>query len=307
MTRKLILYFTILSFIHCGQEKTADIKAKEEKKEKQKQEIPKPTINYHLIPLDSPTITWLRSMTNGDSMKLILVLNRIDKRYLYTQDSLVVPDTFITDLKIYAPFPEQMEILKEVHKIIIFSYYTQAFAVYENGKLIRWGPVSMGSFYTQTPPGLYHANWKSKVAISREHPDWLMKWFFNLDNYEGVSMHEYDMPGFPASHACIRLYAEDAKWLYKWTDQWICPSNTQIDAYGTPVIVYGSYPFFKRRPWRKLADNNKAMIITEQALTTETKNFLPLIMERQATRDSVILARDTLYITTKRQNLKTGK
>ena len=295
MTRKIIICFAIISFVHCGQEKAADIKAIHLKEQKEKQEIPKPVINYHLVPLDSNCISWLRSMTNGDSMKLILMLNRIDKRYLYTQDSLVLPDTFISNLNIYSPFPDSMIILKDIHKVIFFSYYAEAFAVYEYGVQTRWGPVSMGSYYTQTPTGLYFTNWKSKLAISREHPDWLMKWFFNLDNYNGISMHEYDMPGFPASHACIRLYDEDARWLYYWADQWICSSYTKIDAYGTPVIIYSSYPFFKRRPWRNLADNNKAILITEEGLTNETKNFLPLIMQRQITRDSVLMSRDTLY------------
>ncbi len=285
MVRKIIVALIVLSILGCGDElKKSDKKGRGEI---QKQ-VPSHEIKYHLIPVNEQSKAWINVIKSDDSLKVILFLNRVDKRYIFWPDSLVLPDTFVKDIMAYAPFPTQMEILKAVPKIIYFSYYAEAFAVYENGKLIRWGPVSMGSFYTQTPTGLYHTNWKAPLAISQEHRDWLMHWFFNLDNYNGISMHEYDMPGFPASHACIRLHDADAKWLYTWAEKWICSTNTKIDAYGTPVIIYGSYPYGKRKPWKHLVDNNNALNISEDSLTKITNKYLPTIIQRQHVRDSVL-------------------
>jgi len=35
-----------------------------------------------------------------------------------------------------------------------------------------------------------------------------------------VSFHKFDLPGYPASHGCVRLPEEDAKWIYDWADHW---------------------------------------------------------------------------------------
>jgi lipoprotein-anchoring transpeptidase ErfK/SrfK len=51
-----------------------------------------------------------------------------------------------------------------------------------------------------------------------------MKWFLRL-NQEGVGMHAGILPGYPASHGCIRLPREVAERLYR-----IVPT-------GTPVLV----------------------------------------------------------------------
>jgi lipoprotein-anchoring transpeptidase ErfK/SrfK len=40
-----------------------------------------------------------------------------------------------------------------------------------------------------------------------------MWWFMRLTNY-GVGMHVGILPGYPASHGCIRLPADIAKMIY---------------------------------------------------------------------------------------------
>jgi hypothetical protein len=49
-------------------------------------------------------------------------------------------------------------------------------------------------------------------------PDWLMPWYWNLDNRTGLAMHAYGLPGHPASHGCIRLLENDAIWLHDWAE-----------------------------------------------------------------------------------------
>lgn len=263
--------------------KTSSIKPKTSK-----DDVPKFTIRYYLVPVTNESIPGLKSIISDDTLRVLYAINRVDKKHFLRQDTLVFPDTFLSDLKRYSPFPERVEVLKPIHKIIFYSYSIQAFAAYQNGELIRWGPVSMGKRSTPTPSGLLYTNWRSKRAISTIDPDWIMNWYFNLDNLLGVSMHEYDLPGYPASHACIRLSADDAFWLYNWADSWKLASSTEIAAYGTPVIVFGTYDFDKRKPWRNLEKNSEALTLTGEVLKSEVQNYLPLILQRQAQRDSCI-------------------
>ena len=51
-----------------------------------------------------------------------------------------------------------------------------------------------------------------------------MKWFMRLTN-EGVGMHIGILPGYPASHGCVRLPAEIAPLIY---------SKVKV---GTPVEI----------------------------------------------------------------------
>ena len=243
---------------------------------------------YFLQCLDSGIVSILKKM-DQNQLQLIYVLNRTDSRYLYRQDSVLIPDTFLTDINRYCPFPLKDDSLTSIQKIIFISYELQLFAAYENGVLLRFGPVSMGKRSTPTPTGLFHTNWKSKRTVSTIDEEWIMNWYFNLDNFEGVSMHEYDLPGYPASHACIRMLQEDAKWNYYWSQQWILINDESIGAYGTPVIIYGEYPFGKRRPWRNLSVNPDTLNISNEELQEIYKCYLPLIHLRQVQRDSLLM------------------
>lgn len=287
----LFLLFTLTN-TQCGPDKAADKKMLLEDSRKNRSDSLSNTtslkpITYRLIKIDSSSKSMLVSLKGKDSMSIILALNRVDYKHIFRQDSIIMPDTFFKDLMAYSPFPKNLEFLKEVKKLILFSYSIQAFATYEKGILTRWGPNSMGKKSTPTPTGLYHTNWRSKRAISTVDPEWIMEWYFNLDNKLGVSMHEYDLPGYPASHACIRLAQEDAFWLYNWAESWILQTSTQIKAYGTPVIIYGEYAYGETKPWLKLANDSNILTISEEAIQREIDPFLPTIIKRQANRDSL--------------------
>lgn len=145
-------------------------------------------LNYHLI-ATADTITWLQSLLPGDTLNAILVLNRIDQDHFDRTDTLVFPDSFLSGIDQYSPFPLRLDDLLKVQKIILVSYHAQAFAVYEKGDRIKWGPTSMGKESTPTPKGLFAVNWKAKRTVSTVDPTWIMDWYFNLDNFRGVSAH----------------------------------------------------------------------------------------------------------------------
>ncbi len=238
-------------------------------------------INYELVAL-SDTINWISQLSN-DSLQTFLILNRIDKGHIRSLDSVLVPDVFHVDINVYCPFPVQVDSLKEINKIIFVSRYAQLFAVYENGKRVKWGPTSTGKEATQTPAGLFSTNWKRKRNISSINSSWILNWCFNISNGDGVSLHEFDLPGKPASHACVRLYAKDAEWIYYWAEQWMLNEEHKIIAFGTPVVIFGDYPFDGRKPWWNLSENPKALNISDIQLFTETKPFYQSIIERKKT------------------------
>ena len=68
-------------------------------------------------------------------------------------------------------------------------------------------------------------------------------------NERGVSFHLFDLPGYPASHACVRLLLRDAQWLYGWGEQWkLDETKRKVTTPGTPVVVLGTYPSSARLP-----------------------------------------------------------
>jgi hypothetical protein len=290
-----VLFISVLFglFIQCNDKKkgSSQLDTQEVKQQKQDTEKAPVLVNYHLLSLKD-TINWLNGLAPGGTLNALLVLNRVDFKHLVRLDSMVMPDTIDVDLKLYAPFPNHIDSLLHVRKILLISYNAQAFGAYENGVLVKWGAVSMGKKSTPTPLGLYFTNWKSKETISTVNSDWVMKWYFNIDNFKGVSIHEFDLPGYPASHSCIRLSQHDAKWFYYWANQWILSSNTMISAYGTPVFIYGSFPFEKKKPWLGLSENRLVLRTKESKNAVIPDSFITLILKRQEFRDSIIENQD---------------
>lgn len=179
-------------------------------------------------------------------------LNRADAAHLPVLKELVVPDSWDADLRQYSPFPNQIGTWgADLPRVVIVHQPGQAFAAYENGRLVRWGPVSTGRAASPTPQGLFHLNWRSPGRHSTVNPRWFMPWYFNFENEGGLSFHEYALPGRPASHACIRLLERDARWLYEWGEGWTLDERGwEILRQGTPVLIVGCYPFGDEAPWR---------------------------------------------------------
>ncbi|MDF2933331.1 MAG: murein L,D-transpeptidase [Chryseobacterium sp.] len=218
----------------------------------------------------------------------ILALNRLDSKSKWNSDTLVVPAKIDTTLMAYSPFPMQLDVLSDVKKFVVFSYPIQAYAVYSNGALVKWGPTSMGKKTAQTTRGLMFANWKKKLAISTVKSEWKLPYNFNIHNTGGIGWHQYDLPGYPASHSCLRLLMNDAKWLYNYADTWILnPGGATKKANGTPVIVFGDYPWGKRKPWRNLLNDPNANNISVEEMTNLIKPHVEKMVAEQTNREKV--------------------
>jgi len=227
------------------------------------------------------TKEWLKANESAENLEIAIAVNRTDKAFFTKMDSVIIPTDMSGDIAFYLPFPVEVPYLADVDKILFFSYPTQTFAAYENGILIYTGPTNMGRKKDQTPTGLFFTNWKAEETISTFDDEWKLLWNFNIENKKGVGFHQYDLPGYPASHSCLRLLEKDAKYLYEWADQWVLVDDENVKFKGTPVIVFGSYPFGEPKPWLQLVKNPKALTISESEMEKVTAPFLETILKEQ--------------------------
>lgn len=204
---------------------------------------------YHIEEL-AGGLRVLREQYSPDQLLILQKLNRRDLRHLARLKRIIVPDEWRPDPLYYSPFPATYEWAAQYPKALIIHHPGQAFAGYEHGRLVRWGPVSSGRKSLPTPSGLFHLNWKTKGRRSTVDPDWYMPWYFNFEGRRGLSLHQYSLPGYPASHACERLLEPDAVWLFNWGEEWTTgPRGRGVQAPGTPLLIIGQYDFGSPPPW----------------------------------------------------------
>lgn len=253
---------------------------------------PSPSISYHAQPIESAkSLAQLKAELGEDGLLLALKVNRLDLKHVRHGEDLIIPDTTNNPLAV-APFPVELESARSIPKLLLVSRRVQAFGAYELGKLVHWGPTSTGKKATPTPAGLYHTNWKAKQTVSTVSDEWVLPWYFNLDNFEGVSLHQYELPGYPASHSCVRLLEVDAAWIYNWADQWILsPDGHKRLADGTPVVIFGDYSYGKTPPWKQLLDDPHAASVTVGEVEEALLKHLTTIQERVRERAAVLETR----------------
>ncbi len=190
---------------------------------------------------------------SADQLALIEKLNRRDLAHMVRLKELVVPSRWDLNELAYCQLPAEYPSAASAPKFLVVHQPSQVFGAYDNGRLARWGPVSTGRKSKPTPSGLFFLNWRSPGRTSTVDPTWFMRWYFNFDNRRGLSLHEYDLPGLPESHACVRLLARDARWLFDWGEEWQLDDGSQaIARNGTPVLVVGAYAFGQPPPWQDI-------------------------------------------------------
>src|SRR3954451_6054545 len=89
----------------------------------------------------------------------------------------------------------------------------QRATVYRNGVRIGVSTISSGKEGHETPTGVFTILEKDKDHRSKTYDDASMPWQQRL-TWKGVAMHAGNLPGFPASHGCVRLPMEFAKKLF---------------------------------------------------------------------------------------------
>ncbi len=225
----------------------------------------------YILKTDYP-ITEINKLVGEENAHNVFAINRIDTAHVRKGRTLVIPTTFDDTSDFF--MPETIKSASKIPKIIFVSQEMQSFGAYEYGKLIRSGPVSSGKKLTPTPSKLYFTNWKGRRIVSTVKDEWILNWNFNIDNLKGISLHQFALPGYPASHSCVRLYEADAQWIYNWASMWkLDDKERTVITQGTPVIIFGYYKFTKIAPWKELTTNPDATYISSSTINYYIKKY----------------------------------
>jgi len=100
--------------------------------------------------------------------------------------------------------------------MVLVSVPEQTMHVYRNGILIGRSTVSTGSKGHSTPGGVFSILGKSKEYYSKKYDNAPMPNMQRLTD-TGICMHSGNLPGYPASHGCIRMPFDFSQLLFSAT------------------------------------------------------------------------------------------
>ncbi len=181
--------------------------------------------DYYCIKIKNDQ-NWNNLFPNLEAKDIVRRVNRMNVR-LQPGMIIAIPKN-LERLTIYdvSPFPRYIETSGE--KTIYISQQKLAWGAYdEEGELVWWGPISSGIDHCQaiggcsTPSGSYRIIRKQDIdCISTAFPrradgnNGGAEMPFCMHFFRGYALHGSEaVPGYRASHGCIRLFTEDARWL----------------------------------------------------------------------------------------------
>jgi lipoprotein-anchoring transpeptidase ErfK/SrfK len=100
----------------------------------------------------------------------------------------------------------------QVDRLVIDLSRQMAYA-YSDGDLIAVSTISSGDKNHLSPIGIFEVLEKQTMHRSRKYDDAPMP-FMQRITETGVALHAGHLPGFPASHGCLRLPAQFASKLF---------------------------------------------------------------------------------------------
>ena len=112
---------------------------------------------------------------------------------------------------------------------VLVSLPAQRLWVFRGRELVATSPVSTGKRGHETPAGSFPILQKRVEHYSNRYDNAPMPYMQRLTDY-GIALHAGAIPGYPASHGCIRLPHRFARRLYNLTD------------FGSRVIVTRARP-----------------------------------------------------------------
>jgi L,D-transpeptidase catalytic domain len=122
--------------------------------------------------------------------------------------------------------------------MVLVSVPQQTMNVYRNGILIGRSSISTGSKGNATPGGVFSILEKKQEHYSKKYDNAPMPNMQRL-TWTGIAMHSGNLPGYPASHGCIRMPYDFSQLLFSATSK----GGTVVVGDGnTPVPYLASNP-----------------------------------------------------------------
>ena len=124
--------------------------------------------------------------------------------------------------------------------IIAVSIEQQKVRVYDSNGLFAESPVSTGMKGHSTPMGVFSVIQKNKMHRSNIYSGAPMPYMQRI-TWSGIALHAGVLPGYPASHGCIRMPMAFAVKMWNWTRMGarvvITPGTITPATFSHPLLV----------------------------------------------------------------------
>ncbi|MFN5722160.1 MAG: L,D-transpeptidase family protein, partial [Bradyrhizobium sp.] len=111
---------------------------------------------------------------------------------------------------------------------------------YDANGLYAESPVSTGMKGHSTPMGVFSVIQKQKYHQSNIYSGAPMPYMQRI-TWSGIAMHAGVLPGYPASHGCIRMPMSFAVKMYNWTRMgarvFVTPGTISPENFSHPLLV----------------------------------------------------------------------
>ena len=189
---------------------------------------------------------WADMFPDAAMRRIVMRINRRNT-LLWNGHTVALPRDFNPDLLAYSPFPRErvgIELRFVVVDLNVLAWGAYEYVTPKRARLIKWGPANGGSKICKesrkpkckSPVGmkrilvlgkagkrsdLYPLDCANKRKCGHPMPHYMRL----VASGEGIHGDKH-LVGWNASHGCIRILAEDAKWL-----------NKEFAYIGMPVLV----------------------------------------------------------------------
>lgn len=184
---------------------------------------------------------WYTLWPNFQEREMVMRLNRTNVALMYRNWVAIPKDLKNTSYMSLSPFPAHFNTRGE--KLILVDLHLFAFGAYDaQGQLLYWGPASSGAekcadvdASCKTATGDFRIfRMQGEDCTSNEYPletDGGAPMPYCLFFHGGIALHASTLSGFiNRSGGCVRLFYDDAKWLYE-----------DFAKVGTRVVVTNDY------------------------------------------------------------------
>src|SRR6202166_1938938 len=124
--------------------------------------------------------------------------------------------------------------------IIAISIEKQKLRIYDANGFFAETPISTGMKGHPTPTGVFSVIQKQKLHHSNIYSGAPMPYMQRI-TWSGIAIHAGVLPGYPASHGCIRMPAAFALKMYGWTTMGarvvITPDEMIPSSFSHPLLV----------------------------------------------------------------------